>query len=167
MKVPGPTHALAAFLIAACAPKEAPLSAERAGAITDSVRTTLDAYRDRLNATDRDSLVRFYDDDPRFTLAADGKIATHTVAQVRAEFDGLSSFKVWHIEYKNPVIVPLSPGLASVSAEYAMTLTDSAGKGPAFGGAMTLLWIHTRSGWKILNGHSSSAPRAVPEARRP
>jgi ketosteroid isomerase-like protein len=152
--------ALPALLLAGCAPRtQAALSAGHAGAITDSIRNTLVAYTERLNQADRDSLIRFYADDPRFSWAADGQVATHSVAQVRAEFDALAGFKRWHVEYKDPAIVPLAPGLASVATEYHMSLADSTGKGVAFSGALTMLWINTPAGWKILGGHSSSPPR--------
>jgi ketosteroid isomerase-like protein len=152
--------ALPALLLAGCAPKTpAPLAANHARAISDSIHNTLVAYTDRLNQADRDSLIRFYADDPRFSWAADGQVATHSVAQVRAQFDALAGFQRWHVEYKDPTIVPLAPGLASVATEYQMSLADSTGKGVAFNGALTMLWINTPAGWKILGGHSSSPPR--------
>ena len=155
--------ALPALFLAACSPQASTvLPADRAKAIGDSVRGTLDAYAGRLNAADRDSLIRFYADDPRFSWAADGQVATHSVAQVRAQFDALAGFKRWHVEYQNPAIVPLAPGLASLATEYRMSLGDSTGKGVAFTGALTMLWTHTPAGWKILGGHSSSPPR-LPE----
>jgi ketosteroid isomerase-like protein len=152
--------ALPALFLAACAPKmRVVLSADHATAIGDSVRHTLDAYADRLNAADRDSLIRFYADDPHFSWAADGQVTTHSVAQVRAQLDALAGFKRWHVEYQNAAIVPLAPGLASLATEYRMSLGDSTGKAIAFGGALTMLWINTPAGWKILGGHSSSPPR--------
>ena len=155
-----PFATFSALFLAACAPRSAPvLSADRAKAIGDSVRGALDAYADRLNAADRDSLVRFYADDPRFSWAADGQVATHSVAQVRAQLDALAGFKRWHVEYQHPEIVPLAPGLASLATEYRMSLGDSTGRGVGFTGALTMLWIHTPAGWKILGGHSSSPPR--------
>ena len=150
---------LPALWLAACAPKTEPLPADHARAISDSVHNTLVAYADRLNAADRDSLIRFYADDPRFSWAADGRVATHAVAQVRAELDALAGYARWHVEYQNSKIVPLAPGLASMATEYQMSLGDSTGKGVAFNGALTMLWIHTPAGWKILAGHSSSPPR--------
>lgn len=153
-------EALLALVVSACAQQaQTQLSADRARAIGDSVRSTLVAYADRLNAADRDSLIRFYADDPRFTWAADGQVSTHAVAQVRSQLDALAAFKHWHVEYKDSTIVPLAPGLASVATEYHMSLADSTGKGVAFDGALTMLWIHTPGGWKILSGHSSSPSR--------
>ena len=132
------------------------MSAARSTAIVDSVKATLAALTDRLNAADRDSALRFYLDDPRFVWAADGRVAAHSVAQVRAQFQALAGFPRWHIEYVNPTVIPLAPGLAEVATEYAMTLTDSTGTAVSFAGANTMLWITTPGGWKILGGHSSS-----------
>jgi ketosteroid isomerase-like protein len=149
-----------ALLLAGCAPKsQAPLSADHSRAISDSIHNTLVAYAGRMDVADRDSLIRFYADDPRFAWAADGQVATHSVAQVRAQFTALAGFPRWHVKYRNPAIVPLAPGVASVTTEYDMSLTDSAGKRIAFKGALTMLWVNTPGGWKILGGHSSSPPR--------
>lgn len=99
------------LVLAGCTPNPAkPLSATEAGAIADSIRATLAAYADRMNATDRDSLLRFYDDDPRFTWTANGQVGTRSVAQVRTTFASLAAFTRWHIEYRNPSIVALAPG---------------------------------------------------------
>ena len=132
------------------------MSGAQSTAIVDSVRATLAALTNRLNAADRDSALRFYLDDPRFVWAADGHVATHSVAEIREQFQALAGFPRWHIEYVNPTIIPLAPGLAEVTTEYAMTLADSAGKAVSFAGANTMLWITTPGGWKILGGHSSS-----------
>jgi hypothetical protein len=112
-----------------------------------------------MNATDRDSLLRFYDDDVRFTWTADGKVGTRSVAQVRTAFASLAAFTRWHIEYKNPSVVAVAPGVGAVASEYTESLQDSTGKGVTFDGAMTMLLVHTPAGWKILQGHSSSAGR--------
>ena len=138
------------------APASQPLTAAHASAIVDSVRATLAAFADRLNAADRDSLLRFYRDDPRFVWAADGRVATHSVAEIGAQLKALSGFPRWHIEYIKPTIVPLAPGVAEVATEYTMTLADSAGKAISFAGANTMVWVASAGGWKILGGHSSS-----------
>jgi len=145
------------LMIGGCAaPSSSPMTAAHASAIVDSVRATLAAFADRLNAADRDSLLKFYRDDPRFVWAADGRVATHSVAEIGAQLKALSGFPHWHIEYVKPMIVPLAPGVAEVATEYTMTLADSAGKAISFVGANTMVWVASPGGWKILGGHSSS-----------
>jgi ketosteroid isomerase-like protein len=149
---------LCLLLLASCAPSTpGSLSTSQATAIRDSLQATLAAYVERLNAADRDSLIRFYADDPRFSWTADGRVSTHSVAEVRAQFDALAGFTRWHIEYHNPLVVPLAPGLATATTEYSMTLGSDTGTAAAFDGALTMIWVDTPRGWKILGGHSSSA----------
>lgn len=143
-------------MVGCAAPASRPMTEAHAAAIVDSVRATLAAFADRLNAADRDSLVRFYRDDPRFLWAADGRVATHSVAEIGAQLKALSAFPRWHIEYVKPVVVPLAPGVAEVATEYTMTLADSSGKLLSFAGANTMVWVASPGGWKILGGHSSS-----------
>jgi len=159
MPKPQCTWLIALLLFAACSPRPQALSRAHAAAIVDSVKATLAAFGERLDAADPDSLIRFYLDDPRFVWAADGQIATHSVAEVRAQFRSMAPFPRWHIDYRQPLIVPLAPGVAEVATEYTMTLRDSGGKDVTFGGANTMLWVASPAGWKILGGHSSSAPR--------
>ena len=148
-----------ALFLAGCAPKpEAALSVRQTEAIRDSVRAALAAYAERLNAADPDSLGRFYADDPRFVWAADGRVTTRSAGEVRTQLWALAGFPQWHVEYRDTAIVPLAPGVAAVTAAYQMTLRDSAGRAVVFGGALSMVWVHTRSGWRILSGHSSSPP---------
>jgi ketosteroid isomerase-like protein len=156
------TISLLSFLVAsACGPSpEGSLSAAHSAAIGDSVRATLSAFIGRMEATDGDSIARFYADDPRFTWTANGAVVARTVAQIRAGITALAGYPRWRLEYLSPTVVPLAAGVAAVTTNYTQTLTDSAGKDLTFGGALTLLWIHTPGGWKILQGHSSSPPPA-------
>ena len=154
---------LVVSLVVSCTPKpQAALSVSQAKAIGDSVRSALAAYADRLNHADPDSLGRFYADDPRFVWAADGGVGVRTAAQVRTELAPLAAYPRWHIEYQDSTIAPLAPGVAALTTRYQMRFTDSAGKAVAFSGALSVVWIDTRAGWKILLGHSSSPPRPLP-----
>jgi len=137
-----------------------PLTAAHSAAIEDSVRATLSAFIGRMDATDGDSIVRFYTDDPRFTWTANGTVVARSVAEIRAGISALAGYPRWRLEYLKPVIVPLAPGVALATSEYTQTLTDPVGKDLTFGGIVTLVWIHTPGGWKILHGHSSSPPPA-------
>jgi hypothetical protein len=121
-------------LSSGCSTSPATLSDARALAIHDSVQAALAAYADRANVADGDSLLHFYRNDPRFLWAANGKVGTHSVSEMRTAFAGLAPYRSWRVEYKNPVIRPLAPGLASVATEYTQHLVDSTGKTLTYGG---------------------------------
>jgi len=150
---------LALLGAAGCRPARptAALDPAHAAAITDSVTATLAAFAGRLNANDRDSLLRFYADDPRFIWAADGHAATHTVAEVHTQLNVMAGFTYSHIAYHATSVTPLAPGFATMTTEYAESLGNPTGPGFGFAGALSILWWHTPAGWKILQGHSSSA----------
>lgn len=61
--------------------------------------------------------------------------------------------------YQGTEITPLAPGVAMVTTLFQTRLIDPQGGGFARGGALTMTLIERSDGWKILNGHSSSAVR--------
>jgi len=152
----GSIFALVTVLSSACSAPSVTLTDAHALAIGDSLRTTLASYAGSANAADRDSLIRFYNDSPEFLWAANGKIGTRSVSAMRTVFASLAPYKSWHVEYKDPVIHALAPGIASVATEYEQTLADSAGRTITYAGALTMIWVNTTAGWKIVEGHSSS-----------
>ena len=115
----------------------------------------------RFGSADRDSLQRFYADDPDWKWAANGRFRTPSTVMIRARLDRLAAYPRWHIAYVDPSIRPLAPGLAVVATEYRMSFEASDGKRFSYDGALTMFWKHRPQGWKIVGGHSSS--RSDPE----
>jgi hypothetical protein len=152
-------HAAIGFLglLTGCAATTPPvLTPAQSVAIRDSVRAALGGYIERMNHHDIDSLLRFYVDDERFNWVADGRLIP-SLTDIRKGIEAVSGFSRWHLEYTDTRIVALAPGVASVSTLYTQSLADSTGKGFSFGGALTMNFIDTPGGWKLLDGHSSSA----------
>lgn len=157
-----------AMLLAGCAARSARevLSTEHAAALRDSLAMTLIDYTNRFNAHDVDSLIRFYADDPRWVWAAEGRVARQSKTLVKERIESLAGFSRWRIRYAKMSIVPLAPGLAFVTTEYAMRFGDSLVTRLRFVGALTTFWVNTPAGWKISGGHSSTLPEAIATAPR-
>ena len=145
-------------LLTGCAATATPvLTPGHAVAITDSARATMAEYVKWMNARDVDALMRLYVDDGRFSWVADGQVQSLT--SIRNGIESAAGYSRVHLEYTDTKVTPLAPGVASVTTRYTMSLGDSA-TGFTFGGAITMNLIHTTTGWKLLDGHSSS-PRAA------
>jgi len=153
----GALFALVSLLPVQCTPTPAvdPWPAH-ARAIVDSISLTLAAYQERFSAVDRDSLQRFYADDPDWKWAVNGRFGTPSTLMIRARLDRLAVYPHWHIAYVKTAIRPLAPGLAVVSTEYRMSFEAADGKRFTYDGALTMFWTHKPQGWKLVGGHSSS-----------
>ena len=162
--------ALCASVMLSCREAPPPASPEwtvQAAAIADSVRLTVVEYGARFQAADRDSIERFYADDPEWTWAVDGRVGTSSTQMIRARLDELSEFPNWRLRYNKLLVKPVGPGMASTTAEYWMRF-GGAEEGPKiYEGAITMFWQHRSSGWKIVGGHTSTLPGLAPVAPRP
>lgn len=153
----GAPFALVGLLLVQCTPaSEVDPWPAHAEAMVDSISATLAAYQERFGATDRDSLQRFYADDPEWKWAANGRFGIPSSDMIRARLDRLAVYPHWHIAYVNTNIRPLAPGLAVVSTEYRMSFEAGDGKRSVYDGALTMFWKHRAEGWKVVGGHSSS-----------
>jgi len=137
-----------------------------AEAILDSMRLTLMAYGERFNAADRDSVLRFYADDPQWSWAVDGRIGQSSTSMIRWRLDRLAAYPRWHLGYRDLHLMPLAPGLVLVSADYQMDFRGASGKALVYAGALTMFWEHRPDGWKVVGGHSSTRLAAKRPARR-
>jgi SnoaL-like protein len=135
------------------------LPEDQAAAIRRGVQATLDAYREHAAAGRWEELMRLYADEPRFRWVASGTVEARSVEQIRKYFAALPPGTRVENTYQGTEITPLAPGVAMVTTLFQTRLVDPQGGGFAFGGALTMTLIERPDGWKILNGHSSSAVR--------
>lgn len=147
---------------AACTPADEGLTPTHADAIQDSVRQMLDDFGQYSTAGLRDSVLTFYADTSVFRWVEDGQVRYRSVGEVREALAALPSTVRVRTELENTEIIPLGPGLASVVTGFTTQFVDSTGGGFRFGGVMTMTLVHHQGGWRILNGHSSSAARGRP-----
>ena len=155
--------ALVGLLLVRCAPgPEVDPWPAHAEAMVDSISSALAAYQDRFGAADRDSLQRFYADDPEWKWAANGRFGIPSSDMIRSRLDRLAVYPHWHIAYVNTYIRPLGPGLAAVMTEYRMSFEAVGGKRSVYDGALTMFWKHRPEGWKVVGGHSSSRSDSQP-----
>ena len=166
-----PTHKSRALLLAtlvatavACAPGR--LSDGHAAAIQDSVRAMLEDFMEVAQANDWDSVVTFYADDPRFRIIEDGVVRYRSRDEVLSSLASMGSGMTVSTNYDETSVEALAPGAASLTTRFETSISDTSGWGFAYGGIVTWTLVNTESGWKILQGHTSTArPPERPSAR--
>ncbi len=144
------------LVIGGCTSPPRELSDRHAQAMQDSVATMLSAYRSHYAARAWDSLAGFYLDGPGFRWVEDGVVRYRSLADVRQAWDRLPPAMELETTYHDTEIHPVAPGLATVITGFDTRLTDSAGTGFTFGGAVTMTVSHRVDGWRILGGHTST-----------
>jgi hypothetical protein len=144
-----------------CTRSAAELDADRAAVLRDSVEQWMAVIPLRLAEDGPRAWLRYFEADPGFFMASDGALvlpdrdsATAFVGQLARTVSAVD------LEWLDPRVVPLAPGLAVVATAYDETITDTAGTATAFRGYMTAVVRHTPDGWRIRNLHWSSP--AVP-----
>jgi len=159
--------AVSAVLVTSAGCKEASeaLSDAHASAIRDSVQALLTEYATRVAAKEWDAVARLYAEDTRFRWVEDGIVRYRSAAEVRQALAALPAGMRITTTYRDTEVLPLAPGLASVVTQFQTSFADSAGRGFAFGGAITMTLVHLRDGWRLLGGHTSSPKPRGPEGR--
>lgn len=159
MKRTIPWVAVAAVLVtsAACKEGSGTLSDAHASAIRDSVQALLAEFTTRFAAKEWDSVGRLYAEDTRFRWVEDGVVRYRSAGEVSRALAAVPASMRITTTYRDTEILPLAPGLASVVTQFQTSFADSAGRGFAFGGAITMTLVHLRDGWRFLGGHTSSA----------
>lgn len=143
--------------LAACQPTDAqlPLDEARAAAIRDSVTAALAEFRTLSNAAEWDRVLPFYSASPDFRFFENGELQYRSAEDVRSALASLPPGMRIETTYSEVEVLPVRPGLATVSATFESTATVSGG-GFSYGGMVTMLWGHESGGWRILSGHSSA-----------
>ena len=146
------------LVLAGCgAAASAGLAPERAAAIEDSVHAFLDAYAARVDSADWEGVARLYARDPRFVWLEDGRVAYPSADSVAAALRSVEEqFVTASLETRDVRVEPLAPGLAAVAFLFDQTLSDHAGAGFGFSGAISALLVDTPDGWRFLQGHTST-----------
>lgn len=144
----------------ACAPDAppGPFDEARRAAITDSVRTTLDAFVAAIETGDWERLAEFYAADARFRWMEDGRVmydSREAIVTSLAEVE--ESFTHGSLEYHDLEITPLAPGLAAFTAGFEQRLVGADGGGFSFSGVLGATLVHGPDGWRFLFGHTSTA----------
>jgi ketosteroid isomerase-like protein len=142
--------------ITAVQAQEVPQAA--AAAIRNGVQATLAAHGELSAAGRWEALMRLYADDPRFRWVSNGVVVARSVDEIRKYFSGLPAGSRVETTYRDTEIAPLAPGVALVETSFTTRMIDAKGGGFGFGGMLTMTLVERADGWKIIAGHSSSAP---------
>lgn len=137
-------------------PAEA-LTGERATAIRDSLRGFLAAYSASVERGDWDAVGALYSEDPGFVWIEDGRVAYDSAAEVRASLAGMAGvIRSARTEFHSIRVLPLAPGLATISSEFRHTFAMEGGDDLELTGALTATVAHEEGGWRFLSGHTST-----------
>jgi ketosteroid isomerase-like protein len=147
----------ACLALAACGGGGTQLTTLHRNALADSVRDFLDQYVETVNRDDFSAILPFYADDEDFHWADGGRIAYPSYQSLVTAFDSLSGV-IFDMQFMvdEPKVIPLRPGLATLTATYRQTLVDTAGQEVRWAGAFSAVVAHRDDGWKFLTGHASS-----------
>ena len=147
---------LAIWLGFGCQSTRPSLTEAHAEAIRDSVAATLEEFRAIGIDSAWEDAGNFYSDSPSFRFYENGELRYESADDVRAALADLGPGMRVTTEYSDTDIEPLAPGLAQVRSRFESTLSGEGGFEFSYGGAVTMLWIHEKGGWRILSGHSSA-----------
>lgn len=159
MPQPRRRAAIALLVLAACTPATPPFNAAHRAALVDSVRTTLDQWRDAFNAKDFARVASFYSSDSAFRWYENGEMKFRSAHELRdtmlAEGPRMQALSMTLVGLE---ITAIAPGVAEVSSGFTEKITDSAGQTFGLAGAMTMTMVHRDSAWRFLVGHLSVIP---------
>jgi len=157
------TPLLIAIAAAGCGPEASPppFTADHRAALSDSIRAELERFSTRTAEGTPQELAVFYSEHPDFRFYESGRLQYESARGVREALAGLPPEGRLVTEFRAVEVQPVAPGVGVSHALYT-TRAEGFGQPFSYGGAMTLVWVHEATGWRIRSGHSS-AP--VPDAR--
>jgi SnoaL-like domain len=136
------------------------LPPSHAAAIRDSVHTMLAAFQRYSSARQWDSVATLYVADSSLRWIENGRLVMRSTASLEQALRSLPATTSIETVYDTLEITPIAPGVASVLAYYHTTFKDSTRGNATFGGLLTMTIVHQPGGWRFLNGHTSSPPKA-------
>jgi len=153
-----PAVACAALIAAVSCQSGAPaLDPAREAAIAAEIRAAFDEYTRSLNDGDFGRALQFYADDRRFRWVEDGEVRYRSRDEVAKGFAQLADLGAATFEHAPPEIVVLGPDSAILLTSHTTTLGVDRLLPVSFSGAITITLVRTRSGWRFLSGHTSTA----------
>ena len=150
--------ALAAAIAVACTERSFEMTESHATAMRDSVRAALADFTRHSAAAQWDSMVALYSTRPEFRWVENGSIAYRSAADIRTALSGMPAGTRVETKYDDTEITPLAPGVASVFTLFETRLGEPGAAFAGFEGAMTITFVREAAGWRMLAGHTSSAP---------
>jgi len=128
-------------------------------ALRPEVAAAFDGYIAALNASDFDLAASYFADDPRFAWFEDGIQTYASRDDVRRSLEQLEAMGALSVTVEPARIVVLSADAALLDTTHT-TVVGEPGAGFEFSGVMTVALVRTDTGWKFLQGHTST-PRAL------
>ncbi|MGH7615649.1 MAG: nuclear transport factor 2 family protein [Gemmatimonadaceae bacterium] len=152
----------AAGSVVACdaAPNAESLTASHAAAIRDSVHAMLADFQRLSVGKQWDSVSALYVSDSTLRWIENGRVVMKSSDAVKRTFGSLPKTTSIETTFDTLEITPVAPGVACVLAYYHTAFNDATRGSAAFGGLLTMTIVHRPEGWRFLNGHTSTPPKA-------
>jgi hypothetical protein len=145
-------RAVLPVLLATLACRSAPPAAD----VRSEVRAELDAIAADLEAGGPIAWLPHFVRDGTFWMASEGELKFPSYADAeRAVLALAPTVARMQLEWPDPRIDVLAPGLATFAVDYAELLVDTAGEETRFRGHVTGLLVHTDAGWRVRQLHWS------------
>jgi len=161
--------AVSIVVLAACQPKERPISAAEQASIADSVTNQADSLFAAINARSADRMYAQYAAGEALVTADNGKLVASRDSMERADRAFWASLKAAQFTEDSRKVQVLARGVVVYTSAYHGTMTDSTGKVTEMHGAWTGVWQRLPEGWRIVSQHGSmpqpAAPAAAPRRR--
>jgi ketosteroid isomerase-like protein len=159
--------AASVVLLAACQPKERPVSPAEQAAIADSVTNQVDTLFAALNARSADRMYALYVPGEALVTADNGKLVASRDSMERADRAFWGSLKAAQFVEDGRKIQVLARNVVVYTSAWHGTMTDSTGKAMEMRGAWSGVWQRLPEGWKVVQQHGSMpVPMPAPQPAR-
>ena len=155
------TFVVPGSVLEAAAGGSEPVTIAMRGEIDVAVRRMAASIAADLSRDGPTAWIRYFDDDPRFLMAADGKLQFDGIAAARSFLSDFGK-RITHVEltWTDVRVDPLAPGVATLAASYREALTDTQGHTMRPNGYFTGVAVRRADGWKLQSLHWSSPAAA-------
>ena len=117
---------------------------------------SLKSYESSVNSGDLQSAANFFLDSPYFFIVEDGKIRYQTAEAAGKAIKELGHFGKAKLKFEIEKSAAVTDKLGVVYAKFQMQVGEPGKGGFRFSGGVTYNLLKTNTGWKILNGHTST-----------
>lgn len=152
MKLTNSIPAAAISVVCGCASAAPVLDAATEEAVRSAVEQRVSGYAQAMRDGDVEYMLGFYANEENFVFADNGVLAVGYEAhaeRLRATVE--SGRTVASLEISNPQIFVLSPNAASITFEFAWTMSDPEGNLDKAKGAWTYVFKEIEGTWQVVH----------------
>jgi hypothetical protein len=149
-------------VLAGCTASAPQLTQDQRSAIADTVKAQAAKLFEAENQRNADVFISQASDDPGFRYISSGNLFPSKDSLSHSAHNRVASLKSLTYTLKQGDVTVLGPDAAVFTGAYDETAVDSTGKTQNFRDGWTAVYQRQNGQWKIIDGHFSRAPVAVP-----